>query len=147
MVPFPAGLNGLSGLANTANSFRCFPIRGVNSWPHLLQNPAIADVLCFCRFHEQTERNPYGPAIEALSGEIALQLSFEPAAGNPAFKISNNIGKNTGDLPKVVEVKKLLGYVEKEWRVATKRRDGARAIMLPSLELPTERFVLLYGHA
>lgn len=46
---------------------------------------------------------------------LNIVIKIASAAGRAAVKISDNMGKNTGDKATVAEVKRRLGYVEKEW--------------------------------
>ncbi|KAL2352939.1 nicotinate phosphoribosyltransferase [Cryomyces antarcticus] len=57
---------------------------------------------------------------------LNIVIKISKAAGRPAVKISDNIGKNTGDSATVAEVKRRLGYTEKEWEGGNERtRWGA----------------------
>ena len=60
---------------------------------------------------------------------IVIKLSS--ANGHSAVKLSDNIGKNTGDHAEVEEVKRQLGYKEKSWEGGDENTrwgsDGAKA--------------------
>jgi nicotinate phosphoribosyltransferase len=57
--------------------------------------------------------------VEQSTGNKSVPLNIvikiASAAGRNAVKISDNIGKNTGDKATVDEVKQRLGYKEKSW--------------------------------
>ncbi|PVI06592.1 nicotinate phosphoribosyltransferas-like protein [Periconia macrospinosa] len=68
------------------------------------------------------------------STPLNIVIKIATASGRPAVKISDNIGKNTGDKATVEEVKRVLGYREKAWeggnestRWGTAEQTGAAA--------------------
>jgi nicotinate phosphoribosyltransferase len=52
---------------------------------------------------------------------LNIVIKISSAGGRPAVKISDNIGKNTGDKAIVAEVKQRLGYRELEWKDGDER--------------------------
>jgi nicotinate phosphoribosyltransferase len=46
---------------------------------------------------------------------LNIVIKIASASGRKAVKISDNMGKNTGDKSTVEEVKQRLGYTEKTW--------------------------------
>ncbi|KAI9689089.1 MAG: nicotinate phosphoribosyltransferase [Bathelium mastoideum] len=62
--------------------------------------------------------------LESRKKSIPLNIviKLSSAAGRAAVKISDNIGKNTGDRDTVEDVKRRLGYVEQDWKDGDERR-------------------------
>jgi nicotinate phosphoribosyltransferase len=57
--------------------------------------------------------------VEETTGKKSVPLNIvikiASASGRHAVKISDNVGKNTGDKATVEDVKRRLGYTEKAW--------------------------------
>ena len=52
------------------------------------------------------------------SRPLNIVIKLSSANGQPAVKLSDEMGKNTGDAATVSRAKKILGYTDKHWQEA-----------------------------
>lgn len=99
------------------------PTFGVGTFLTSECGPAVAKAI-------SVADDPTDDFVHESTGQKSVPLNIvikiASAAGRAAVKISDNIGKNTGDRAVVADVKRRLGYVEKEWAGGDERtRWGA----------------------
>ncbi|KAF2823382.1 nicotinate phosphoribosyltransferase [Ophiobolus disseminans] len=102
---------------------------GINDKKTIVFSDSLNIDLCF-RYKAAAEAQGFQPTfgvgtfltndfVEQTTGKKSVPLNIvikiASASGRQAVKISDNIGKNTGDKATVQEVKRRLGYTEKDW--------------------------------
>lgn len=97
------------------------PVFGVGTFlTSKFQNPALS----FRQNRHCNSNHCIFPFIDDFSNKsdgrkskpLNIVIKISSANGHPAVKLSDNMGKNTGDKATVQDVKKMLGYIEHQWQ-------------------------------
>ncbi|KAG8532980.1 uncharacterized protein KY384_001762 [Bacidia gigantensis] len=109
--------------------------QGITDKKTLVFSDSLNIDLCL-KYKEAAEKAGFAPTfgigtyltndfVHMLTGKKSAPLNIViklfSASGRPAIKISDNVGKNTGDSETVSKVKESLGYKEKEWAQGDER--------------------------
>lgn len=124
---------------------RFYASQGITSKKTIVFSDSLNVDLCF-KYKAAAEAANFQPTfgvgtfltndfVKKSSGKKSVPLNIviklSSANGRPAIKISDNIGKNTGDKSTVEDVKRRLGYTEREWKEGDESRRWGREGDLP----------------
>ena len=79
------------------------------------------------------------PQSGRKSSPMNIVIKLSSASGRPSVKISDNIGKNTGDKVTVSKVKEVLGYTETEWAAGNEKPRWGRVRKMGSFDHAFQR--------